>query len=111
MIACRILPLNYINNFAGLSIELIQDLEKNLQSRRASLTKETCDEMREIAGMIGETIAEIGGHGANTVRIVKAMEGLLKDQKGKVLSTDANNLCKVNIDVITELFSDEIEEK
>jgi signal transduction histidine kinase len=104
-------PLNYINNFAGLSIELIQDLKKNLQSGQSALTKETCDEMREIAGMIGENIAKIGEHGANTVRIVKAMEELLKDHKGKMLSTDVNNLCKVNIDVITKLFAKEIEEK
>jgi signal transduction histidine kinase len=104
-------PLNYINNFAGLSIELIQDLEKNLRSNPAALTRETCAETLEIAGMISGNLSKIGEHGANTVRIVKAMEELLKDQKGKMLSTDINNLCKVNLDVITKLFAREIEEK
>ncbi|MDR1938436.1 MAG: HAMP domain-containing histidine kinase [Tannerellaceae bacterium] len=102
-------PLNYINNFAGLSIELIRDLEKNLKNEAAP-AKETYDETREVLGMISGNLAKIGEHGANTVRIVKAMEELLKDQKGKMVATDINNLCKVNIDVIAKLFAKEIEE-
>ncbi|MDR1918773.1 MAG: HAMP domain-containing histidine kinase [Tannerellaceae bacterium] len=104
-------PLNYINNFAGLSVELIQDLEKNLRNAAGALSQETYAETLEIAGMINNNLAKIGEHGANTVRIVKAMEELLKDQKGKMLSTDINNLCKVNLDVIAKLFAKEIEEK
>ncbi|MDR1980638.1 MAG: HAMP domain-containing histidine kinase [Tannerellaceae bacterium] len=103
-------PLNYINNFAGLSVELIQDLEKNLREE-AVPTKETYDETLEVVGMISGNLAKIGEHGANTVRIVKAMEELLKDRKGKMVATDINNLCKVNIDVIAKLFAKEIEEK
>ncbi|MDR1879507.1 MAG: sensor histidine kinase [Tannerellaceae bacterium] len=103
-------PLNYINNFAGLSVELIQDLEKNLRSEAAP-TRETYDETLEVVGMISGNLAKIGEHGANTVRIVKAMEELLKDRKGKMAATDINNLCKVNIDVVAKLFAKEIEEK
>jgi signal transduction histidine kinase len=104
-------PLNYINNFASLSVELVNDLEKNLRSEKAFITKETCADMVEILGMITGNLRKITEHGANTVRIVKAMEELLKDQKRKMTSVDINNLCKVNIGVIAKLFAREVEEK
>jgi signal transduction histidine kinase len=104
-------PLNYINNFAGLSVELIRDLGKNLKDRPADMTNETYAETLEILTMINGNLAKIGEHGANAVRIVKAMEELLKDQKGKIVPTDVNNLCKVNLGVISKLFAKEIEEQ
>jgi signal transduction histidine kinase len=104
-------PLNYINNFAGLSTKLIQSLEKELRNEPTTMTKETYGETLEIVGMINSNLTKISEHGANTVRIVKAMEELLKDQKGKMTPTDINNLCKVNLDVIAKLFAEEIEEK
>lgn len=104
-------PLNYINNFASLSVELAGDLEKNLRNGASALTEETCADTVEIVEMIAGNLRKITEHGANTVRIVKAMEELLKDQKGKMASADINNLCKVNMDVIARLFAKEIEEK
>ncbi len=104
-------PLNYINNFASLSVELIKDLEKNLKDEKAVMSKEIYADTIEIMGMITSNLNKITEHGANTVRIVKAMEELLKDQKGKMSSADINNLCKVNLDVIAKLYAKEIEEK
>ncbi|MDR0748492.1 MAG: GHKL domain-containing protein [Tannerellaceae bacterium] len=104
-------PLNYINNFASLSVELAGDLEKNLRNEASPLAKETYADTIEILEMITGNLRKITEHGANTVRIVKAMEELLKDQKGKMASADINNLCKVNMDVIAKLFTHEIEEK
>lgn len=104
-------PLNYINNFSSLSIELIKDLEKNLRNENTVMSKEIHADTLEILNMITSNLSKITEHGANTVRIVKAMEELLKDQKGKMSSADINNLCKVNLGVITKLFADQIEEK
>jgi signal transduction histidine kinase len=103
-------PLNYINNFAGLSAELIHGLERELRNGQASMTKESYAETLEVLSMISGNLAKINEHGANAVRIVKAMEELLKDPKGKMVPTDINNLCKANIDVISKLFAKEIEE-
>lgn len=104
-------PLNYINNFASLSVGLLKEIEKNLGDEGAVLTKENRAEMQDMMHMIDGNLHKISEHGSNTVRIVKAMEELLKDQKGKMASADINNLCKVNIDVISKLFADEIEKK
>ncbi|MDR0508181.1 MAG: sensor histidine kinase [Dysgonamonadaceae bacterium] len=102
-------PLNYINNFAGLSIELIRDLEIILtKAHTANVNKE---ESLEVLKMISGNLEKITEHGANTVRIVKAMEEILKDQKGKMSAANINNLCKINLDVIRKLYTGEIEEK
>lgn len=101
-------PLNYINNFASLSVELVSDLKKNITDEKAIMTKELYVDSVEILEMITGNLQKITEHGANTVRIVKAMEELLKDHKGNFTSANINNLCKVNLDVIAKLYEEEI---
>ena len=110
-LVARILnPVNYINNFAGLSADLIKELKENITDERAVMTKEIYEDSVEILDMIEGNLQKINEHGCNTVRIVKAMEELLKDRHGDVTATDLSELCKVNIDVLNKLFKKEIEE-
>ncbi len=104
-------PLNYINNFASLSVDLVAELKKNISDDNAIITKELYADSVEILEMITSNLQKITDHGANTVRIVKAMEELLKDHKGNFTPTDINNLCRVNLDVIAKLYEKEIEAK
>lgn len=104
-------PLNYINNFAGLSVELVRDLRKNLSGEAPVITKEIYEDSVEILEMITGNLQKITEHGANTVRIVKAMEELLKDHKGNFTPADINHLCKVNLDVIAKSYEREIADK
>lgn len=103
-------PVNYINNFAGLSANLIKDLKDNITNEQSVMTKEIYEDSIEILDMIEGNLQKINEHGCNTVRIVKAMEDLLKDRHGDVTSTDLCDLCKVNVDVLNKLFKKEIEE-
>lgn len=102
-------PVNYINNFAGLSVGLIDELKRNITGEQAVMSKDIYDDTIEILDMINSNLQKINEHGCNTVRIVKAMEELLKDRNGDVTQTDICNLCQVNIDVIRKLFQSEIE--
>lgn len=104
-------PINYINNFATLSVELIKDVKKNIDDQEAVMTKEIYADSVDILEMISSNLQKITEHGCNTVRIVKAMEELLRDRHGNTTPTDICNLCKVNIDVINKSFEEEIEEK
>lgn len=104
-------PINYINNFAGLSANLINDLKANITDEQATMSKENYADSIDILDMINSNLQKINEHGCNTVRIVKAMEELLKDRHGDVSSTDICQLCKVNIDVIRKLFKEDIEKK
>jgi len=104
-------PLNYINNFACLSVELVSDLKKNIADENTVMTKELYADSVEILEMITGNLQKITEHGANTVRIVKAMEELLKDHKGNFTSANINNLCKINLDVIAKLYEEDIAKK
>lgn len=104
-------PINYINNFAGLSVNLINDLKGNITDEQAIMSKENYADSIEILDMINSNLQKINEHGCNTVRIVKAMEELLKDRHGDVTPTDICNLCKVNVDVIRKQFKEDIENK
>lgn len=104
-------PLNYINNFAGLSVELVTDLKKNITDETAVMSKEIYADSVEILEMITSNLQKITEHGANTVRIVKAMEELLKDHKGNFTPANINDLCKVNLDIIAKLYEEEIAKK
>ena len=104
-------PINYINNFAGLSANLIKDLKANITEEQAVMSKENYADSIEILDMINSNLQKINEHGCNTVRIVKAMEELLKDRNGNATSTDICELCKVNVDVIRKAFKEEIESK
>lgn len=103
-------PVNYINNFAGLSVGLIKDLKENIREEQGVMNKENYADSIEILNMISSNLEKINEHGCNTVRIVKAMEELLKDRHGDLTRTDMNELCQVNIDVIHKLFQKEIAE-
>ena len=88
-------PINYINNFAGLSANLIKDLKENITDQQAIMSKENYADSIEILDMINSNLQKINEHGCNTVRIVKAI----------------CNLCKVNVDVIRKQFKEDIENK
>ncbi|MCD7975756.1 MAG: HAMP domain-containing histidine kinase [Tannerellaceae bacterium] len=103
-------PVNYINNFADLNIDLLKQLEKNLKDKEVVMPQELYEDTTEIISMITGNLSKITEHGANTVRIVKAMEELMKDQKAHMVPADINNLCKVNLDVIAKQYQDEIAE-
>lgn len=104
-------PINYINNFAELSAGLIKELKENINEKEAVISKENFADSIEILDMINSNLQKINEHGCNTVRIVKAMEELLKDRHGDTTSTDICNLLKVNVDVIRKSYQQEIEEK
>lgn len=103
-------PLNYINNFSNLTSSLIHDLRSNLEGEREHISKEVYDDSVELLGMMSGNLEKITEHGYNTVRIVKAMEELLKDRRGNITLTDINNLCRIAIDKIKKSYAKEIEE-
>ncbi|WP_102407851.1 sensor histidine kinase [Parabacteroides bouchesdurhonensis] len=104
-------PLNYINNFSCLSATLIKDLRENLDKEKDHLSKEVYDDSMELLDMMNGNLNKISEHGFNTVRIVKAMEELLKDRRGNTTLTDINNLCRITLDKLKRNYEKDIEEK
>jgi two-component system, NtrC family, sensor kinase len=64
-------PLNFINNFSELSVELIDELQQSLRHREGD--DETCTEIDELARTLRGNIDKIAQHGRRADSIVKNM--------------------------------------
>lgn len=103
-------PLNYINNFAGLSVTLVDDLvvirQEDLEQGRLTDTEDS----EEALTLLRSNLDKIAKHGASTVRIVKAMEELLKDRSGNRCAVEINELCKIHVELMRKNHREAIEQ-
>lgn len=101
-------PLNYINNFASLTTGLTKELRTNLSEVEGKIPKETYEDSSDLLDMMDSNLTKISEHGFNTVRIVKAMEELLKERKGNLTLTNINNLCRIAVDKLRKEYESDI---
>ena len=66
-------PLNFVNNFAGLSIELLDELKQTAAPGMALLSDDTRTEVHEIVEMLTSNLGKIAEHGRRADGIVKSM--------------------------------------
>jgi len=83
-------PLNFINNFAALSTELIDELKEELAEAvngDGELDREYLD---EILGDLNTNVVKVNEHGQRANRIVEGMLAHSRDEAGEVESIDIN---------------------
>jgi len=73
-------PLNFVNNFAKLSEELLAELAEVLQDKIQSLDQEVREDAEDLFRTIRENLAKINEHGRRADSIVKNM--LLHSRSG-----------------------------
>ena len=78
-------PLNFVNNFSEVSIELLQELNEEL-------AKGNTDELPEITGDLIQNLEIIAQHGKRASSIVKGMLEHSRTSKGEKRPTDINAL-------------------
>ncbi len=66
-------PLNFVNNFAELSTELIDELKGALSAKDASLSATTRAEIEDLTRMLNTNLVKIVEHGRRADSIVKNM--------------------------------------
>ena len=64
-------PLNFVNNFAALSLELVDELRDVLQS--VSLTEQSKEQIAEVTGLLCGNLDKVAQHGKRADSIVKNM--------------------------------------
>ena len=102
-------PVNYINNFSGLTISTLQELRGEIDSVRDSIPADKYEDICETLEIIDTNLSKINDHGCNTVRIVKAMEELIKTRHSNITLTDIRTVCKVNVELARKHFAKTIE--
>jgi signal transduction histidine kinase len=66
-------PLNFVNNFAGLSIELLDELKETAAPALAALDEHRREEVNEVVDTLTGNLERIVEHGKRADNIVKSM--------------------------------------
>ncbi|MDH3601193.1 MAG: ammonium transporter, partial [Candidatus Tectomicrobia bacterium] len=92
-------PLNFVTNFAALSIDLAQELREELTQLQASLERETFDDIEDIVTSLEQNVARIREHGQRADRIVHNMLQHSRGQPGSREPTELNLLLREYVDL------------
>jgi signal transduction histidine kinase len=85
-------PLNFVNNFAGLSVELLEELHETARPAIATLDEDTRAEIDEIVQMLTGNLEKIAEHGRRADGIVKSMLEHSRGVSGERREVDLNTL-------------------
>jgi signal transduction histidine kinase len=85
-------PLNFVNNFAGLSVELIDELKEAAAPARAALAEDKRGEVDDMLQTLASNLRRIVEHGKRADNIVKSMLAHSREGGGARQSVDINAL-------------------
>jgi two-component system, NtrC family, sensor kinase len=85
-------PLNFVNNFAGLSVELLDELKETAAPALIALDGDKRAEIDETIGMLTGNLEKIAEHGRRADNIVKSMLEHSRGSSGERRSVDLNGL-------------------
>src|SRR5262249_28683180 len=85
-------PLNFVNNFASLSSELLQELKEIVDSGIAAPGKEAQAEAHEVIDTLSSNLTKIVEHGRRADGIVRGMLEHSRGSTGERRSVDLNAL-------------------
>jgi PAS domain S-box-containing protein len=85
-------PLNFVNNFAGLSVELLDELKDTTAPVVAQLAEDKRAEVDETIEMLTSNLEKIAEHGKRADGIVKSMLEHSRGGSGDWRSVDLNTL-------------------
>jgi CheY-like chemotaxis protein len=85
-------PLNFVNNFAGLSVELLDELKETAAPAIAGLAQDERADVDEIVAMLTGNLEKIAEHGRRADGIVKSMLEHSRGVSGERREVDLNTL-------------------
>jgi two-component system, NtrC family, sensor kinase len=85
-------PLNFVNNFAGLSVELLDELKETTAPVLAMLDPDKRTDLDETMQMLTGNLEKIGEHGQRADNIVKSMLEHSRGVSGERRAVDLNGL-------------------
>jgi len=85
-------PLNFINNFAELSVSLAGDLRQEIESQKARLDPDSVAVVAELVADLQQNAAKINQHGRRADDIVRAILEHARSGEGELRDVDVNAL-------------------
>lgn len=90
-------PLNFVNNFAGLSVELLAEMKDQLEVGVASLKAEKRAEVEDLFAMLEGNLRKIREHGNRADGIVKSMLAHSREGPAEKRPADINALIEESL--------------
>lgn len=90
-------PLNFVNNFAELSLGLVDDIQRQLDSFKQYLSSEMVMEIGDLFATLKQNMARIQEHGKRADSIVRNMLQHSRGKAGERQLTDINHLLDEDI--------------
>jgi signal transduction histidine kinase/ligand-binding sensor domain-containing protein len=85
-------PLNFVNNFASLSMGLADEMKENIEKLKDTLDKDTRLDMEEVTDMMASNSQKILEHGKRAESIVKGMLQHSRGRTGEFELVEINNM-------------------
>lgn len=101
-------PINYINNFSKLTSGLAKDLHEDIEDEKENMSEDNYEDCEDILDMMAQNLQKIEEHGVNTTRTLRAMEAMLNNHIGTLVSQDVRSLCRQAVAVAADYFKDDI---
>jgi two-component system, NtrC family, sensor kinase len=92
-------PLNFVNNFAGLSVELLEELKEAAGEAIGTLGAGKRTEILETIGMLTGNLEKIAEHGRRADGIVRGMLQHSRGSSGDWQATDLNALVEESLNL------------
>jgi two-component system NtrC family sensor kinase len=92
-------PLNFVNNFAGLSRELLDELKGVVGPSIAALDDDKRAELDDVLGVLSRNLEKIGEHGRRADGIVKSMLAHSRGTSGERQPVDINALLEESLNL------------
>jgi len=92
-------PLNFVNNFAGVSAELLDELREALGPTMGGLKAEACAEVEALITLVNNNLSKIAEHGRRADGIVKSMLLHSRGGSGERQNVDINGLIEESLNL------------
>jgi len=83
-------PLNFINNFALLSVDLVNELDEEVVKNKEVIPDEEMENVRDLLNNVKMNVTKISEHGKRADRIVHSMLQHSRGNTGEFQMTDLN---------------------
>lgn len=92
-------PLNFVNNFSAVSLELTEELRETLDKEKDNLPADAYEDIDDIISNLETNSKKINEHGKRADRIVHTMLQHSRDKKGERQNVDINTLLDDDINL------------
>ncbi len=92
-------PLNFVNNFADLSSDLLGELREAVHRAGPALDPALRDEIEELCGMLRDNLGKVAAHGRRADSIVRNMLAHSREGKGERRRVDLNALIEETLNL------------